>query len=156
MSDRVAAFRERARTEYGVEADIQNIDSDADLSASSVAAAVGCETGQVARTEVVMADVLAVAVVGGSDELDPRVLATQRGVHRARAADADEIESALGWPADGLPPFCHDSDVPVYVDETLTRYDTVWARAGAPGSVFPISPDRLVACADATVTDIVG
>jgi prolyl-tRNA editing enzyme YbaK/EbsC (Cys-tRNA(Pro) deacylase) len=156
MDDRATTFRERVHAEHGIEIELHEIDTDDDPQVSEIAAAVGCEPGQIARAEVVMADTLAVAVVGGSDELDPRVLATQRGVHRARAADTDEIESALGWPADGLPPLCHDSDVPVYVDETLTGYDTVWAMAGTPESVFSISPDRLVACADATVADIVG
>ncbi|PSQ01860.1 prolyl-tRNA editing protein, partial [Halobacteriales archaeon QS_5_70_17] len=51
------------------------------------------------------------------------------------------------------PPFCHDTDVPVYLDETLTDHGTVWAAAGTPRAVFPIDPDRLREIAGATVAD---
>jgi prolyl-tRNA editing enzyme YbaK/EbsC (Cys-tRNA(Pro) deacylase) len=69
-------------------------------------------------------------------------------------ADPEEIRATLGWAIGGVPPFCHDADVPVYVDETLTDFETVWAAAGTPEAVFPIAPDRVVALADATVVDV--
>jgi len=53
-----------------------------------------------------------------------------------------------------VPPFCHDNDVPVYLDETLTDFETVWAAAGTPRTVFPIAPEKIVECADAESVDI--
>jgi prolyl-tRNA editing enzyme YbaK/EbsC (Cys-tRNA(Pro) deacylase) len=53
-----------------------------------------------------------------------------------------------------VPPFGHDTTVPTYLDETLTEFDTVWAAAGSPETVFPISPDRLVEITGATVADL--
>ena len=66
-----------------------------------------------------------------------------------------EIEATLGYEIGGIPPFCHDEPVPVYLDETLTEFETVWAAAGSPTAVFPIDVETLVACSDATVADIV-
>ena len=68
--------------------------------------------------------------------------------------DPDEIKSTLGWSIGGVPPFCHESDVPVFVDETLAEHEEVWAAAGTPEAVFPIAPDRLRDIAGATVADI--
>jgi prolyl-tRNA editing enzyme YbaK/EbsC (Cys-tRNA(Pro) deacylase) len=55
----------------------------------------------------------------------------------------------------GIPPLCHDSTVPVYLDETLTEYETVWVTAGSPAAVFPIAPDQLRTAEGATVADLV-
>jgi len=72
-------------------------------------------------------------------------------------ADADEVRDAAGYAIGGVPPFCHHGDgedPPTYLDATLTEFDTVWAAAGTPEAVFPISPDELRECADATVLDV--
>ena len=41
------------------------------------------------------------------------------------------------------------------LDETLTEFETVWAAAGSSNAVFPIAPEILVECADATIADVV-
>jgi prolyl-tRNA editing enzyme YbaK/EbsC (Cys-tRNA(Pro) deacylase) len=37
-----------------------------------------------------------------------------------------------------VPPFGHDRELEVIVDEALTRFDRVWAAAGLPDAVFEI------------------
>jgi hypothetical protein len=49
----------------------------------------------------------------------------------------------LGWSIGGVPPICHDSDVPVLFDPTLGQFDTICAAAGTPEALFPIDPVRL-------------
>ncbi|MFB6177623.1 MAG: YbaK/EbsC family protein, partial [Halobaculum sp.] len=53
----------------------------------------------------------------------------------------------------GVPPFCHESDLPVFLDESLREHETVWAAAGTPEVVFSISPDALVEIVDPTPVD---
>lgn len=43
--------------------------------------------------------------------------------------------------------------LPVWIDEDLLAYDTVWAAAGTPDSCFPIAPAQLVAATGATPAD---
>jgi prolyl-tRNA editing enzyme YbaK/EbsC (Cys-tRNA(Pro) deacylase) len=69
-------------------------------------------------------------------------------------ADAEDVKATLGWSIGGVPPFCHETDVPVFLDETLTDFDRVWAAAGTPEAVFPIDPDTIVAIADAETADV--
>jgi len=157
MDERAARFRERMQEKHGFEIDRHELGDtptgdDPAETARTVAGAVDCEPAQVARATALVADTLVVAVVGGSGGVDPRALATARGVHRARPAGDDETETALDWPADGLPPLCHDA--PVYVDGALTDHESVWGFAGTPNVVFPLSPETLVDCADATVIEL--
>jgi prolyl-tRNA editing enzyme YbaK/EbsC (Cys-tRNA(Pro) deacylase) len=153
MHERARDFRERAGDEYGIDVDVHEFPGGT-KTAEDAAEAIGCEVAQIASSIALVADQLVVVVTSGANRVDTRKLATHRGVHEARMAEPEEIAETLGWSIGGVPPFCHDTDVPVYLDETLTEFDTVWAAAGTPEAVFPISPDEIVDCSDATVLDI--
>ncbi|MCZ7590153.1 MAG: hypothetical protein M5U27_15110 [Gaiella sp.] len=51
-------------------------------------------------------------------------------------------------------PFGHDHAIPMYVDEDLLVYDEVWAAAGLPDAVFPISPQDLQRASGARAVDL--
>jgi len=86
-----------------------------------------------------------VSVTSGANRVSESALGDYFGVSPAdiEMADADRLKEVLGWSIGGVPPFCHDTAVPVVVDETLLEFETVWAAAGTPTSVFPIGPDEL-------------
>jgi len=153
MHERAAAFRERAREEHGIDVDVSEF-PEGTKTAADAAEAIGCEVGQIASSIALVADRLVVVVTSGANRVDTRKLATLRGVHEARMAEPDEVADTLGWSIGGVPPFCHETEIPVYLDETLTGYETVWAAAGTPEAVFPIAPETIVDCADATVADV--
>jgi prolyl-tRNA editing enzyme YbaK/EbsC (Cys-tRNA(Pro) deacylase) len=154
MHPRAQEFVTRAR-DLGVEADVHEFD-EGTKTAAAAAEAVGCEVGAIASSIAVRAgDDLVVCVTSGANRVDMGAIADLRDVPESDVgmADADAIRETLGWSIGGVPPFCHDTDVPVYLDETLTDHGTVWAAAGTPRAVFPIDPDRLREIAGATVAD---
>jgi prolyl-tRNA editing enzyme YbaK/EbsC (Cys-tRNA(Pro) deacylase) len=153
MHERAVTFREQAREQYGVDVEVHEF-PEGTKTAEDAAEAVGCELAQIASSIALVADRLVVVVTSGANRVDTRTLATLRGVHEARMAEPDEVAETLGWSIGGVPPFCHDTEVPVYLDETLSEYGTVWAAAGTPEAVFPIDPETIVECSDATVADI--
>jgi prolyl-tRNA editing enzyme YbaK/EbsC (Cys-tRNA(Pro) deacylase) len=62
-------------------------------------------------------------------------------------APLDLVREATGFVAGGTPPFGHVRPLRVFADEALRRHDPVWAAAGTPTTVFPISIadlDRIV------------
>jgi len=153
MSDRPATFARRAADEYGLQIEVQEF-PEGTKTAADAARAIGCEVAQIASSLVFVADTVVVVVTSGANRVDTRKLATLRGVHEARMAEPEEVRETVGYAIGGVPPFCHDSSVPVYLDEDLTAFETVWAAAGTPEAVFPISPDELAACADADAVDV--
>jgi Cys-tRNA(Pro) deacylase len=154
MANDTETFRKRAREDHGLRIDVQEFPEGA-ATAEDAAAAIGCELGQIASSLAFLADQLVVVVTSGANTVDTRTLATLRGVHTAEMGDPDDVEEVLGYSVGGVPPFGHDTQVPVYVDETLTEFETVWAAAGSSDAVFPIDPERLVEIADAIVADVV-
>ena len=122
--------------------------------AGEAANAVGCELGQIVKSLVFVAGGRPiVALVSGSNRLDEGKLGLLAGSPVTKA-DAASARAATGYAIGGVPPFGHATDVPVYMDQDLLRYDAVWAAAGRPDSVFEIAPDRLRELSRATVADL--
>jgi len=71
-----------------------------------------------------------------------------------RMANADEVRAATGFAIGGAPPFGHPAPLPALVDPHLLTFDEVWAAAGRPDSVFPLTPEALVAGSGARPVDI--
>ncbi|QLH83517.1 YbaK/EbsC family protein [Halosimplex pelagicum] len=154
MHPRASEFTDRA-ADRGVEVDAREF-PEGTKTAADAADAVGCEVAQIASSIALVADELVVVVTSGANRVSEAKLAALRGVDPAdvRMADADEVKETLGWAIGGVPPFCHDRSVPVYLDETLRGFETVWAAAGTPEAVFPVSPERIEAVADAEPADV--
>lgn len=154
MHQRAVQFSDRAREEYDVDVDVHEFD-EGTKTAAAAADAVGCDTAQIASSIVaVVDDETVVIVTSGANRVDMDKVADLRDAAAARMAEPDEVKDATGWSIGGVPPICHETDVPVLMDETLLDHDEVWAAAGTPTAVWPIDPERLRDLADAEPADI--
>lgn len=156
MHARTREFRQRASDEYDFEVEVHEF-PEGTKTAADAADAVGCDVAQIASSIVLMADDEPVVVVtSGANRVSEEKLAERVGVSngRVRMANPEEIKKFLGWSIGGVPPFCHENDVRVLFDETLETFDTVWAAAGTPSAVFPISPGELREYANAETADV--
>ena len=156
MHPRAEEFSRRATDEHGFDVEVYEF-PEGTKTAEDAAEAVGCDVAQIASGIVLSAgDGLVVVVTSGANRVDEAKVADLVGVASGDVSmgDPDDIKATLGWSIGGVPPFCYESDVPVFVDETLSEHEEVWAAAGTPEAVFPIAPDRLRDVAGATVADI--
>ncbi|MCM2333782.1 MAG: YbaK/EbsC family protein [Anaeromyxobacteraceae bacterium] len=116
-------------------------------SAAEAAAALGCEVGQIAKSLVfrLRTSGRAVLVVAcGANRVDPAKVEALLGEPLDRA-DADFVREQTGFAIGGVPPLGHASPLLTVVDEDLLRYPRIWAAAGHPSAVFPLTPQELVA-----------
>lgn len=129
---------------FGVDVDVHAFPEGTKTSADA-AAAIGCELSQIVKSLVFMVDGEAViALLRGDLRLDQSALARVVGGSSARRATLDEARDATGYAAGGTPPFGHGRRLTVLADEGLRRHDTLWAAAGTPTTVFPITLDDLI------------
>lgn len=123
--------------------------------AADAAAAIGCEVGAIAKSIVLMGDDGPLLVLtSGVNRVDSDKAAAAAGASGVRRADADEVRAATGYAIGGTAPFGHPSELTILADRDLLAFDTVWAAAGTPDSVFPLTPDELVRATGATVADV--
>ncbi|MCY3577643.1 MAG: YbaK/EbsC family protein [bacterium] len=123
--------------------------------AAEAAAAVGCDVGQIVKSLVFATPTkLVLALTSGANQVDTDCLGELTG-EEVSLADPETVRAATGFAIGGTPPFGHLNPLPVWIDENLLDYDTVWAAAGTPDSCFPIDPTQLIAATGATPADFV-
>lgn len=122
--------------------------------AGEAAAAIGCAVDQIVKSLVFTVDGRPViALVSGANRLDLERLGAAAGGRAARA-DAGLAREATGYAIGGVPPFGHARELPVYCDPDLLRHAEVWAAAGRPDAVFPITPQRLLELSGAVLVEL--
>jgi prolyl-tRNA editing enzyme YbaK/EbsC (Cys-tRNA(Pro) deacylase) len=54
-----------------------------------------------------------------------------------------------------VPPLAHRTpDLPVYIEDSLTRFAQLYAAAGAPNAIFPVTYDQLLQISGGEVVDL--
>ena len=152
MARGVERFQAAAR-EAGVDVDVRRFPEET-RTAADAARAIGCDIGQIVKSLVFEADGRAfLALTSGPNRADPERLAELLTADQVRRADPEEARAATGYGIGGTPPFGHPRKLQVFMDRDLMGYDLVWAAAGSPDSVFPITPRDLLSAAGAEVAD---
>jgi prolyl-tRNA editing enzyme YbaK/EbsC (Cys-tRNA(Pro) deacylase) len=122
--------------------------------AEEAAAAIGTQVGQIVKSLVFMAgDAPVLALVSGTNRLDPSRLRDDTD-DPPRRATADEVRAATGYAIGGVPPIGHPQPLRTFIDRDLTCYETVYAAAGTPHTVFAITPAELTRITAGHVIDL--
>ena len=147
MHRTAARFAERLRSR-GIEIEVTTL-SDSARTAALAAAALNVETGQIVKSLVFLRGGEPVLVLCAGDR---RVDAARLGL---APAGADEVRRATGFSIGGVPPLGHEVGLPTTIDESLRRFDIVWAAAGTPHDVFAIGTEALIeAIPDGAVAEV--
>ena len=125
--------------------------------APEAAAAAGCELGAIVKTLLFLVDGHPTLVLVAGDRMaDHKKLAARFdvGKKRVKLADAETVLRVTGYEIGGVPPVGHNSALLTVVDDSLGRFETVWAAAGAHNAVFPIAFAKLIEIAGGQVATI--
>lgn len=122
--------------------------------AQEAAAAIGTTVAQIVKSLLFLSgDRPVLALVSGSNRLDPAKLGVLTG-GEIRKADAASVRAATGYVIGGVPPAGFPHAIDTFIDRDLLRYDVVWAAAGTPHHVFPISPQELIRLTGGPTVDL--
>jgi prolyl-tRNA editing enzyme YbaK/EbsC (Cys-tRNA(Pro) deacylase) len=121
--------------------------SETTRTSAEAAAAIGCTVAQIAKSVVFRAVGLNRAVLviaSGANRVDEKLVAAAVG-DRIAKADATFVRDKTGFAIGGVAPVGHTEKPVTLIDEDLLRHTEIWAAAGTPNSVFPLTPQALVA-----------
>ncbi len=122
--------------------------------AEEAAQAIGTTVERIVKSLVFMAgDEMVLVLTSGGNRVDTERLGMALGVPIKRA-NADAVRQATGYAIGGVPPVGHASALPVVIDRDLLQYDLVFAAAGTPHAIFPITPGDLCRITDARILEI--
>jgi prolyl-tRNA editing enzyme YbaK/EbsC (Cys-tRNA(Pro) deacylase) len=123
--------------------------------ATLAAEAVGSPLGAIVKSLVFMADGKPVLVlVSGDKRADPKKLGKILKAKRVRIANADQVREATGFAIGGVPPVAHKTKLLTLIDKNLGRFEDLYAAAGSPRAVFPISYEALVEITEGQLSDV--
>lgn len=119
---------------------------DFEVSSATVALAalaLGCEEARIAKTlSFAIGDGAVLIVTAGDAKIDNRKFKDFFGT-KARMLPAEEVERLIGHAVGGVCPFGVNTDTPVYLDESLKRFETVFPAAGASNNAVKMTISEL-------------
>jgi prolyl-tRNA editing enzyme YbaK/EbsC (Cys-tRNA(Pro) deacylase) len=123
--------------------------------AHDAARAIGCDVSQIVKSLVFVAGSEPfLALTSGPNRADTVRLSELMGGLPVRRADANEARAATGFAIGGTPPFGHPRPLRVLCDRDLLLHQEVWAAAGTPSTVFPLTPEELLRASRAEPADL--
>jgi prolyl-tRNA editing enzyme YbaK/EbsC (Cys-tRNA(Pro) deacylase) len=123
--------------------------------AQLAADALSTALGSIVKSLVFLADGDPVLVlVAGDRRASPQKLKRLLKARRVMIADADRVREETGFSIGGVPPVGHQTPLPVWIDASLSRFETVHAAAGHPRAVFPVPYRDLVRITNGKVADL--
>lgn len=131
-------------TEAGLATTVVEFEQPTRTSAEA-AAAIGCSIAEIAKSIVFRGKASGQAVLvvaSGDNRVCERKVAALVGEKLGRA-DADFVRAATGYAIGGVAPLGHAQPLRLLLDRDLQRFAQIWAAAGTPYSVFPLTPDQL-------------
>ncbi|MBO0979507.1 YbaK/EbsC family protein [Microbacterium sp. SD291] len=113
---------------------------DSARTAPEAAAAIGCEVAAIANSLVFLADGEPVLVMtSGGHRADLTTVARSIGASEVVMAPASVVREATGQAIGGVAPAGHPQRLRTYIDEALTEHTEIWAAAGHPHTVMPLT-----------------
>ena len=129
---------------HGLDCPILEVDMPTNT-ALQAAAALGCEVAQIVKSVILLGQESGRATLfltSGAARVDVARAAELAG-ERLGKADAALIREQTGFAIGGVSPFGHIAPIRAFMDESLLRFDLIWAAAGTPRHMFSISPSLL-------------
>lgn len=132
---------------------------DAARTAQQAADALGVAVGQIAKSIVFRRpsdDAAVLVVTSGDQRVDERKLEATvcSDGSRLGRADAEFVKAKTGFSIGGVSPFAHDTFVVLLIDQSLFRFDAIWAAAGHPNAVVQLTPADLEWMTGAPIVDV--
>lgn len=141
-------------TDAGIDTKIRVL-PDSARTAAEAAAAIGCEVAAIANSLVFLADEEPVLVMtSGGHRADLAVLTANLGAAQVTMAPASVVRSATGQAIGGVAPVGHPTPIRTFIDEALQDHDELWAAAGHPHTVMPLTFEQLRRITDGTVITV--
>ena len=105
------------------------------------AQALGCQPAHIAKTlSFEQGEGCILVVAAGDRKIDNRLFKEKFGM-KAKMLSAEKVSTLLGHAVGGVCPF--GVTCPVYLDESLLRFETVYPACGTASSAVRLTPQEL-------------
>ncbi len=123
--------------------------------AKDAATSLKCEVGAIVKSLLFKADdTFLICLVPGDKRCSLNKLKKILNKKDVRMANADEVKTNTGFSIGGVAPIAHLKKLNILIDQSLGRFQSVFAAAGHPNSIFKIEYNQLVQMTKGEVKEI--
>ena len=123
--------------------------------AKDAATSLKCEVGAIVKSLLFKADdTFLICLVPGDKRCSLNKLKKILNKKDVRMANADEVKANTGFSIGGVAPIAHLKKLNILIDKSLGRFQSVFAAAGHPNSIFKIEYNQLVQMTKGEVKEI--
>ena len=124
--------------------------------AAAAADAVGCTPAQIVKSLIFQgaaSGVPVLVVASGANRVSEAKLEALLG-EPVTMGPPKFVRETTGFAIGGIPPIGHARKLDTIVDAHLLTLDGLWAAAGHPNSLFPLTPDELLRMTAGRVAEV--
>ena len=130
---------EKYLKEYDSNLNITLLNSSA-RTALEAAASLNCEVGAIVKSLLFKAEnTFILFLIAGDKKGSLNKIKKILNIKDVSMASADEVKEITGYTIGGVSPVGHLKEIEIYIDDSLERFENLYAAAGHPNCVFKIS-----------------
>ena len=124
--------------------------------ALEAASSLNCEVGAIVKSLLFRTDNrYTLFLIAGDKKASLKKIKKNIRFSDVSMASADEVKSITGYTIGGVSPVGHINKVDIYIDNSLERFDFLFAAAGHPNCIFKISFLDLKKITKGVIEDII-
>ena len=124
--------------------------------AKDAAISLNCEVGAIVKSLLLRTEGnFILCLVAGDKRCSLKKVKKILNMKDVSMADADQVKSQTGFSIGGVSPVAHLNKIKILIDSSFSRYESVYAAAGHPNSIFKISYKQLIKLTEGIEEDII-
>jgi Cys-tRNA(Pro) deacylase len=140
--------------EFDPEQNVIILDSSA-RTANEAATSLGCEVGAIVKSLLFKTkNTFVLCLVAGDKKASLNKIKKILNIKDVSMASADEVKNITGFTIGGVSPVGHLNKVNIFIDNSLERFNTLFAAAGHPNCVFKINFKDLQKITNGSIKEI--
>ena len=123
--------------------------------ALEAASSLNCEVGAIVKSLLFKTEnTFTLCLVAGDKKASLNKIKKILNIKDAFMASADEVKNVTGFTIGGVSPIGHLNKINIYIDNSLERFDNLYAAAGHPNCVFKINFNDLQRITNGLIKEI--
>ena len=124
--------------------------------ATEAASSLSCEVGAIVKSLLFKTEgTYILCLVSGDKKASLNKIKKKLNKKDVSMASADEVKNTTGFTIGGVSPIGHSIKIDILIDNSLDRFEILFAAAGHPNCVFKITFNDLKKISNGSVEDIV-
>tara|TARA_Y100000992_G_C21195093_1_gene457518 strand:- start:68 stop:544 length:477 start_codon:yes stop_codon:yes gene_type:complete len=108
--------------------------------ANEAASSLNCEVGAIVKSLVFKTEKkFTLFLVAGDKKASLNKIKKILNIKDAAMASAEEVKNVTGFSIGGVSPIGHLNKIDIYIDNSLKRFENLYAAAGHPNCIFKIN-----------------